>query len=141
MPVPRLAGLGRRLGIAVATPQIAPITSHIVPVYRTCGLDEDAASSRRLMRMTRWRTRAADQDPRPESVGILRAVSAAARALESTRPQFGQDGRQAGGASVSLVGLGLGAGVAFGAGLDHLASIPGCSQVHTAALYLRRLIS
>jgi hypothetical protein len=69
------------------------------------------------MRVTRWRTRAADQDPRPESVGILRAVSAAASASADVTPlaQFGEDGRQAGS---SAVGLGLGAGV--GAGLDHL---------------------
>jgi len=38
------------------------------------------------MRVTRWRTRAADQDPRPESVGILRAVSAAASASADVTP-------------------------------------------------------
>jgi hypothetical protein len=38
------------------------------------------------MRLTRCRTQAADQDPRPESVGILRAVSAAARAPDDVIP-------------------------------------------------------
>ena len=47
---------------------------------------QDAASLRRLMRVTRRRTAWADQDPRPESVGILRAVSAAARALGDVMP-------------------------------------------------------
>jgi hypothetical protein len=50
-------------------------------------LREDAVpSSRRAMRLTRCRTRAADQDPRPEGVGILRAVSAAARAPDDVTP-------------------------------------------------------
>jgi hypothetical protein len=44
------------------------------------------------------------------------------RRRDTARPQFGQDRRLAGGASVSSVGLGL---VTFGAGLDHLASTPG----------------
>ena len=77
------------------------------------------------MRVTRWRTRAADQDPRPESVGILRAVSASARAPADV----GQDGRQAGSTSVSAVRLGLAAGV--GAGLDHLS--PCCGTRHPKA--------
>ena len=50
-------------------------------------LREDAASSSsRAMRLTRCRTRVADQDPRPEGVGILRAVSAAARAPDDVTP-------------------------------------------------------
>jgi hypothetical protein len=40
----------------------------------------------RAIRLTRCRTRAADQDPRPEGVGILRAVSAAARAPDDVIP-------------------------------------------------------
>jgi hypothetical protein len=38
------------------------------------------------MRLTRCRARMADQDPRPEGVGILRAVSAAARAPDDVTP-------------------------------------------------------
>jgi hypothetical protein len=38
------------------------------------------------MRLTRRRTWVADQDPRPEGVGILRAVSAAARAPDDVTP-------------------------------------------------------
>jgi hypothetical protein len=50
-------------------------------------LREDAASSSsRAMRLTRCRTWAADQDPRPERVRILRAVSAAARAPDDGMP-------------------------------------------------------
>jgi hypothetical protein len=40
------------------------------------------------------------------------------RRCDAARPQFGQDGRQAGSTSVSAVGLGLAAGI--GASLDHL---------------------
>jgi len=57
------------------------------------------------MRATWLRTVLTDHDPRPERVGILRAVSAAAKALGDVMP-LACSLHQLGSASVSAVGLG-----------------------------------